>query len=124
MLCPLCGNQISENPKFCYKCGNPSPVNTGCSSRAVPKPQSSASVDKLKAECTSSTPTFEAFQATKRKERASNSRPKGHTVKPKKSGDDTSGKVAINFSIMFFEPVKTSKISKLISESTKGFDKR
>ncbi len=107
MFCPLCGNQISENHKFCYKCGNPSPVDTGCSSRAVPKPQSSASVDKLsegtKSEGTSSTPTFETFQATKRKERASNFRPKGNTVKRKKSGDDNSGEVAINFGIMFFD---------------------
>ena len=67
MFCPLCGNQISKNHKFCYKCGNPSPGDTGCSSKtkAIPKPQSSASDGKLKSKGTGSTPTFEAFQATK-----------------------------------------------------------
>ena len=38
-----------------------------------------------------------------RKERASNFRLKGNTVKRKKSGDDNSGEVAINFGIMFFD---------------------
>ena len=77
MFCPLCGDQISENHKFCYKRGNPSPGDTGCSSKtkAIPKPQSSASDGKLKSKGTGSTPTFEAFQATKRKERTSNFRP-------------------------------------------------
>lgn len=126
MFCPHCGNQISENHRFCCKCGNPSPGDSGCSSNAILNPQSSACVDKLKSEGTGSTPTFEAFQATKRKERASNFRPKGNTAKRKKSGDDTGGEVAINFGIMFFDgnqlkPQRSANLSvKVPKVSTKN----
>ena len=28
MFCPVCGNKIPENYKFCYKCGSATPVDT------------------------------------------------------------------------------------------------
>ena len=84
MFCPLCGNQISENHKFCCKCGNPSPEGGGCSSKNILKSQPSANVRKTENTGSSSRPTFEQFQVAKRKERAASFRPakRKTSVKP------------------------------------------
>ena len=118
MFCPLCGNQMSENHKFCCKCGNPS---FGiCSSKNIVKLQSSANVCKNENTGSSSTPTFEQFQAAKRKERAASFRPA-----KRKTSVDTSGDVAINFGIMLFDgnqlkPQRSASLSVMVPKvSTK-----
>ena len=106
MFCPLCRNQMFENHKFC--CG-------GCSSKNILKSQSSANVRKTENTGSSSTPTFEQFQAAKRKERAASFRPA-----KRKTSVDTSGDVAINFGIMLFDgnqlkPQRSARFQQTVS---------
>ena len=89
---------MSENHKYFCKCGNPLPAGGSCSSKNILKSQSSANVHKTENTGSSSTPTFEQFQAAKRKERATSFRPA-----KRKTSVDTSGDVAINFGIMLFD---------------------
>ena len=68
----------------------------GCSSKDTLKPQCFANVRKTENTGSSSTPTFEQFQAAKRKEWATSFRPA-----KRKNSIDTGGDVPINCGIVF-----------------------
>ena len=105
MFCALCGNKISENHRFCCKCGTASPVAANGSLDLPGVSTTQSSVDVTRGTGTSSTATFENFQMMKSKERASNFRPAGKAAKRKKvaANVDETGDVKVNIGIMFFD---------------------
>ena len=58
MFCALCGNKISENHRFCCKCGTASPVAANGSLDLLGVSTTQSSVDVTRGTGTSSTATF------------------------------------------------------------------